>query len=211
MIEAMDTEIGRLLDEVDDEVLANTWVIYLGDNGTPAEVNNGAYKAGHAKATLGMGGIHVPLVITGPGLVDGGRRVDAQVDTVDLFSTVLELLEVDASVLGDVEIDGVSLAPYLVDPAQEPLQSWSFAELRGVRTSADDGGWTVRGERYKLTRHEDDSELFHDLQGVHEEGDDLLEGKLTKEQQVAYDALDAILVGLLASEKGGETEKDTGE
>ena len=41
MIEAMDTELGRLLDGVD---LATTTVIFLGDNGTPNEVTVPPYN-----------------------------------------------------------------------------------------------------------------------------------------------------------------------
>ncbi len=37
-IEAMDTEIGRLLGSIDAAVLANTTIIFVGDNGTPGGV-----------------------------------------------------------------------------------------------------------------------------------------------------------------------------
>ena len=190
MIEAMDTEIGRLLDGLSDEERARTWVVYLGDNGTPADVNLGDYKAAHAKATLYQGGVHVPLIIAGPGVAEPGRSVAAQVDTVDLFSTLLQLLDIETEGL---DVDGVGLEPYLSDPSTEPLQDYAFTELHGVRTGLDDAGYAVRGERYKLVRHLDGAEHFYDLQGVFEEELDLLEAGLDEEQQAAYDALDTLL------------------
>ncbi len=195
MISAMDSEIGRLLDGLSDEVRARTWVVYLGDNGTPREVNLGDYKSAHAKATLYQGGVHVPLLIHGPDVVDGGRRVAAQVDTVDLFPTILQLLDVDVSSVS-VALDGVGLEPYLLDPGRAPLQDWAFAELSGVRTQAKDAGVAVRGERYKLVQHEDGDEELYDLEGRFEEEGNLLDGALSEEQQEAYDALLAVLVDL---------------
>ena len=52
MIEAMDSEIGRLLDAIDPEVLANTYVIFLGDNGTS---NNVAVSPYEPRASEGHG------------------------------------------------------------------------------------------------------------------------------------------------------------
>ena len=38
MIEAMDTEIGRLLESIGSDVVNNTTIIFIGDNGTPNQV-----------------------------------------------------------------------------------------------------------------------------------------------------------------------------
>ena len=195
MIEAMDTEIGRLLDGLSEEERARTWVLYLGDNGTPADVNLGDYKAAHAKATLYQGGVHVPLVVSGPGVVEPGRSVAAQVDTVDLFTTVLELLDVELSAVGTA-VDGVGLEPYLVDAATEPLQDHAYTELHGVRTGLDDAGYAVRGERYKLVRHLDGAEHLFDLEGRFEEETDLLADGLDADEEAPYAALTAILEAL---------------
>ena len=37
MVEAMDTEIGRLLGSIEPRILENTTIIFVGDNGTPVE------------------------------------------------------------------------------------------------------------------------------------------------------------------------------
>ncbi|MFT7680419.1 MAG: arylsulfatase A-like enzyme, partial [Planctomycetota bacterium] len=85
MCEAMDTEIGRLLAGVD---LDNTLVIVLGDNGTPGQVSTGPWPADHAKGSLYEGGVRVPMVIAGPGVVHGTSQ--ALISVTDLHRTLVE-------------------------------------------------------------------------------------------------------------------------
>ena len=51
----------------------------------------------HAKGSVYDGGINVPLIISGPKVVDGGRRSEALVNSVDVYATILELMEIDIS------------------------------------------------------------------------------------------------------------------
>ena len=110
MIQAMDTEIGRLLNEVD---LNTTTVIFIGDNGTPAAVLASPYRGG--KSSIHETGIRVPLLIAGAGVANPGRVVNGLASSVDLYPTVLALLGINStSVLPPgIQIDGVSLMPYL--------------------------------------------------------------------------------------------------
>ncbi|MFC7337802.1 sulfatase-like hydrolase/transferase [Haloferula chungangensis] len=110
-LEALDHEIGRLLKAVD---LEKTNVILIGDNGTPAQVIQAPFERAHAKDTLYQGGIHVPLVIAGPDVPEAGTS-DAPVHCVDLFSTILELAQInvtEANRPGE-KIDSQSLVPIL--------------------------------------------------------------------------------------------------
>ena len=88
MIEAMDTELGRLLAGVD---LTTTTVIFVGDNGTPNEVIASPYKPDHAKLRVYEQGIKVPMIVAGRAVKDAGRQTAALVNTVDLFPTILRL------------------------------------------------------------------------------------------------------------------------
>ena len=111
MLEAMDTEIGRLLENID---LKNTNVIIIGDNGSPGQVAQLPYGNGHAKADLYEGGIHVPLIISGPDLnVSEGSSTNALVHCVDLFSTILQLAGINPSTATSAVdiIDSNSLIP----------------------------------------------------------------------------------------------------
>ena len=95
MVEAMDTEIGRLLENV---TLADTTVIFIGDNGTTGAVIAPPYPRDKAKATMYEGGVRVPLLIAGAGVASPNRQVSALVSAVDLFPTILELAGIDPAV-----------------------------------------------------------------------------------------------------------------
>ena len=128
MVEALDTEIGRLLEGVD---LQRTTVIFLGDNGTTPQVVVPPFDPARAKNTVYEGGVHVPLFVAGAAVEVPGTTCDGLVHAVDLFATALELAGVDlAAVLPpDLALDSVSFAPYLADPALPSLRSTLFTEV----------------------------------------------------------------------------------
>ncbi|WP_411847249.1 sulfatase-like hydrolase/transferase [Roseibacillus persicicus] len=109
MLEALDTEIGRLLQSVD---LASTNIIVIGDNGTPGQVDQApAGGLAGAKGNLTEGGIHVPFFAHGPDIIHTGTT-DKLVHVVDLFSTVLELTGINVSAATDgIELHSRSLVP----------------------------------------------------------------------------------------------------
>ncbi len=71
MIENMDYEIGRLLDSIPQDVLDNTLIIFVGDNGSPFNL---VQYYSNGKGSLNNGGIHVPLICSGYGSIDKTRR-----------------------------------------------------------------------------------------------------------------------------------------
>lgn len=99
MIQAMDTELGRVLANVD---LEETLVILLGDNGTPGKVTWVPFLGnrlhgipGRAKATVYEGGVRVPFIVAGKGVNGLPRMVDDLVSVVDIFDTVMDVLCID--------------------------------------------------------------------------------------------------------------------
>lgn len=86
------------------EVLEQTVVIFLSDNGRPFP---------GAKTRLTDEGIKTPLIIRGPSGSRRGARTDALASTIDLAPTVLEL----AGLPRPATFQGVSLLPVLRDPA----------------------------------------------------------------------------------------------
>ena len=73
MVTAMDTEFGRILDEI--ALHPNTWVFFIGDNGTARMASEPPFVPMHAKGSLYEGGVNVPFIVKGPG-VPIGRRLD---------------------------------------------------------------------------------------------------------------------------------------
>jgi N-sulfoglucosamine sulfohydrolase len=118
-IEWFDRHLGRMLDMLEKSgELANTLVIVTGDNGMSFP---------RAKANTYEYGIHVPLAISWPDRVPGGRVVDDLVGFVDLTATILDAANVDREEIrrGPDPLVGKSLMNVLssnkqgiVDPAR---------------------------------------------------------------------------------------------
>ncbi|MEJ6725050.1 MAG: sulfatase-like hydrolase/transferase, partial [Akkermansiaceae bacterium] len=106
MLEALDTEIGRLLASVD---MSKTNIIIIGDNGTPGQVDQSpAGGIAEAKGSLNEGGIHVPFFAHGPDITQTGTS-DKLVHVADLFSTVLDLTGVEIPT--NLDLNSTSIAP----------------------------------------------------------------------------------------------------
>jgi arylsulfatase A-like enzyme len=196
MAEALDSEIGRLLRSMDSDVLAATTIIFVSDNGTAHVGVTPPWRSSHAKATLYEGGIGVPLIIAGPRVSAPGSECGALVHVVDLFATVAEIAGVDLGQLssGDgrpLQIDGLSLVPYLTNPSAESQRDVIYQDLFGPNGS---GPYQferrmVRDKRYKLVEFvSDESREFYDLEGRIDDGPNRI-GSLTDEQRSAYERL----------------------
>ncbi len=191
-VEAMDTEIGRLLASVD---LNTTTVIFIGDNGTPTATLQAPYPANRGKATLYEGGIRVPLIVRGPNVVAPGRTATQLVHAVDLYSTILELagINVASTVPGGTVLDSQSLLPVLQNQAVTRPQA--FTELFDA-SDATLGGRALRNSQYKVIRPKTGSETFYDLQADPYEATNLLASgvnAMTAAQRNAYYSLVADL------------------
>jgi len=111
-LQALDTEIGRLLQSVD---LTTTNIIIIGDNGSPRQVVQAPFDQSHAKGSLFEGGTHVPLFAAGPDIHISGTS-DKLVHCVDLYSTILELANISPSAAtAGITIDSNSLVPIFND------------------------------------------------------------------------------------------------
>jgi arylsulfatase A-like enzyme len=191
--EAMDTEIGRLLTTLGPAVLANTYVIFVGDNGTASLATTAPFDPNKAKNTVYEGGINVPLIVKGPGVATG--ECAALVNSTDLFATIMQLTGSSANA-----DDSVSLVPYFSQPGLPSLRNSVYVELFqpngfGAYSSRQRA---VRGPKYKLMYGYTLSNLptlqhFFDLQADPWEQQDLLAGTLTSQQQAAYADLAAQL------------------
>ncbi|MCA8965907.1 MAG: sulfatase-like hydrolase/transferase, partial [Planctomycetes bacterium] len=192
MIEALDTELGRLLTALGPAVVANTHILFLGDNGSVQNMAEAPFDPARAKGSPYEGGVNVPLIYKGPAVVGPGREVTALACAVDVFATVMELTGAQSAVPPWLAVDGVSLVPYLGNPQQAPLRTFAFTEeFTGNRWPSPNtnGHATVRNDRYKLIyRYTGTRELF-DLVADPWETQNLLSGTLTAAQQQNYNAL----------------------
>jgi arylsulfatase A-like enzyme len=200
MVEALDTELGRLLDSLDPELLARTVVIFVGDNGTAGRATTPPTPPARSKSTLFQGGIHVPLLIAGPGVVQGAECA-ALVNTTDLFATIVELA--GAAVPAGSGQDAISLVPYFSEPGRPSLRTFVYAEAFEPNGVLPLQAWrrTVRDGRFKLIAPErgggdTDSAggLLFDLGADPLEQDNLLDGRsLGAEAEAALARLREVL------------------
>ena len=153
MVEAVDTEFGRMLAEADPaRPRQHAHRIHWGQRHMGATCVDPPFDPQRAKGTPYEGGVNVPFIVSGMGVVNPGREADALISGVDLFPTLLEIAGFQASaVLPQTVIDGVSFAPLLSDSPFRLRRQFVYAEGRlplppapAVRES-----WTVRDKRYK--------------------------------------------------------------
>lgn len=180
MTNTMDTMIGRMLETV-DKLDPNTYVIYLGDNGTwmfgpKREFIDNLYitRRGRSKGTAYESGVHVSMAIRGPG-IKAGSQSDEWVHNVDLFSTILDLAGLDIPKMvpnkegnGMVELDSVSLTPILFEGAKnlrDPNKGYLLSEtINPVKGNLMEVG--ARNKTYKVicdNNAKTDSCLFYNL------------------------------------------------
>ena len=189
-IEAMDTEIGRLLAGVN---LSTTTVIFIGDNGTEPNVLQTPYPANRGKATLYEGGVRVPMVIRGPDVVTPGRTSTVLTHLTDLYSTILELagINVASTVPGGTTLDSKSLMPVIQNTAGTRTQVFEDYWDLGFPTLSGSGR-SLRDSQYKLIRPKSGADLFYDLTADPYEATNLIAGgvgSMTAPQQTAYNNL----------------------
>jgi len=180
MIEAMDFEIGRLLNNLSTDERENTLIIFVGDNGTPNNFTQD-YPPNHGKSTLYQGGIRVPMIVAGKGVTRQGEREAALINVVDIYATILDV--VGAELEGGI-YNSLSFHHLLTGDAGA-TRDYNYSEL----LSQGEGGLTIRNEQYKLIEFVDNTQEFYDLIADSLEFNDLMLGTLTAEQQMIKDDL----------------------
>ena len=115
MVEAMDEQIGRVLNKLAELGIAdNTAVILMSDNGglstsEGSPTSNLPLRGG--KGWLYEGGIREPFLVRWPGVTKPGSKCDIPVTSTDFYPTILEMAGLPAK--NDQYLDGVSLVPLL--------------------------------------------------------------------------------------------------
>lgn len=194
MLQAADTELGRLLSSLGTATLQKTNIIVLGDNGTPRNILEPPFMA-PGKGSVYEAGVNVPLIVAGPIVSSPGREVASFVHSVDMFHTIAELAGVNArnAVPANVELDGISIVPYLKNANQRSLRQFGFAEKFGSTTTDDRA---LRDARYKIILLDQATEELYDLQNDPFEQANLLTRTLTATEHYHYNLLQADLARL---------------
>ena len=181
MLSAVDDGVGRIYDTLQKHGLVEkTLVFYIGDNGAPLKIHkpdepdNGAGWNGSLndplngeKGMLAEGGIHVPFVVSWPGMIPGGQVYPHPVSALDVAATAAALAGLPVKP-GD--LDGVNLVPHLRGEIKSPPHDalyWRWAAQSGIR----EGKWKLLrgGEREYLYDLDADPGGKHNLAKQHPE------------------------------------------
>ena len=187
MLEAMDTEIGRLLNTMSTAERENTIIIFIGDNGTPGQVVQ-FYPSARAKGSIYQGGINVPMIISGKGVERLNATEDALINTTDLFATISQLAGNTASEINDSK----SFVSLLSD-ANAAARDYAFGEVEKNDGTVDRA---IRNNTHKYIRFGDGSEALFDLSDAILENPNLLnanQAPLSDENSIILEELRARL------------------
>ncbi len=181
-IEAMDFQIGRLINGLTQEERDNTIILFMGDNGTPNEVGQSPYPDNAVKGSLYQGGINVPLFVSGKGVQRTGNDYNLLTST-DLFSTIAQLAGVDSDEIHDSK----SFMNLLTtDDGQRAFQ---YSEMESPNASK----WAISNGDYKLIVRANGAQELYDLVSDPYESENLIGAALSLEAIDAKTALEAEL------------------
>jgi len=145
MIRALDRSVGRILDSLEEQGLAeNTIVAFTSDNGGPGYIGldeiNSPYRGW--KITMFEGGIRVPLFIKWPTKITPGTTVETPVAHIDMMPT----LAAAAGILprADIEIDGLNLLPLTTEEGAENWQRETLFWQSGHYQVVRHGDWKLQ-------------------------------------------------------------------
>ncbi len=157
MIELIDDNVGRLLDELERTgQRENTLVIFMSDHGEMLGDHGLVLKG----CRFYEGLVRVPLIMRWPGQIAEGKRSEALVELTDIAPTLLDLCDVEIP----SRMQGKSLHPILcgdADPAHhrsavrtEYYRTLSYLERDVIKQGGHGSfGTMIRDEQHKLVTY----------------------------------------------------------
>ena len=144
----VDYHFGRLVEEIERLGMGeNTLIVYTSDHGTEFWEHGFLEK----KVNLYNEVLHIPLVMYCPSLLPEGKIMDGLVATVDLFPTILDILNIPLKTV----TQGRSFLPYILGELQSSPHKVVFSHTEhnsrvGNVTKPSFEHFSVYTERYKF-------------------------------------------------------------
>jgi arylsulfatase A-like enzyme len=150
----VDAQVGRVLDKLKETGLdKNTIVVFTSDHGYHLG------EHGHwQKQTLFNDATRVPLIFAGPGIKSNKGNVNAPVELVDIYPTIMDMLQMKTPQF----VQGKSLMPYF-DGARDPVRKNALTELRVNSPSGWSKGYSIKTKRYRLTQWQHEESMHYEL------------------------------------------------
>jgi arylsulfatase A-like enzyme len=150
----VDAQIGRVLAKLEETGLdKNTIVVFTSDHGYHLG------EHGHwQKQTLFEYSTRVPLIIAGPGIENDIDYVNNPVELVDLYPTIMELLEIQSPKF----LQGESLKTFL-EGSDDFNRKSSLTELQINTNIGMAQGYSIKTKRFRLNQWKLDNDISYEL------------------------------------------------
>ena len=122
-LDAMDVALGQVIDALDaKDILDETLVVFLNDNGAPGEGSNSPYRG--KKGSFHEGGVRVPAAVRWPARISAGSASGEMLHAVDLFPTFARLA--GAGIDSGLPLDGLDAWDTIANGAASPREEIVF-------------------------------------------------------------------------------------
>lgn len=149
MIQAMDSEFGRLLVStglakkflntiIPEPEKANTIIVYVNDNGSLGSQVRRPYNPYRAKGTPYQTGVWTPMVVAGKIVETPGKNVTAMVNIADLYELIGTLGGADVRKGNPRIVDSKPMLPYFKNINRPSIRKYDFT-LVGPNLQANGG------------------------------------------------------------------------
>ena len=139
----VDAQVGRVLDKLKETGLdKNTIVVFTSDHGYHLG------EHGHwMKKTLFDNGTRIPLIVSGPGINKNEKIMDAPVEMIDIYPTLMDLTGKKTPSF----VSGKSFASLLKDSSKRVRKSALTELIIGSKDKMVQG-YSIKTNRYRLTQ-----------------------------------------------------------
>jgi len=166
MVEAMDEQVGRVLDKLEELGIADHTAIFLtGDNGglstsEGSPTSNLPLRGG--KGWVYEGGIREPFLIRWPGVTKSGSACDVPVISTDFYPTILDMAGLPLK--KNQHLDGISLVPLLKGATSIDRDALYWHYPHYSNQGGFPAGATRMGDWKLIERFEDGRVHLYDVQ-----------------------------------------------
>ncbi|SHI30367.1 Arylsulfatase A [Mesonia phycicola] len=182
-IEAMDFQIGKLLNSLSKEEKENTIIIFMGDNGTEPIVTQDPYNKNQVKRSLYQGGINMPLFVSGKGVERKGIDNNL-ITTTDMFATIAEIAGVEIDEIND------SKSFKTLFSEKKSIRKYQYSEMKNEKNDA----WTISNGTYKLLVFVNGKEEMYNLSTDPYEKNNILNSTLNSIEKKSKEELEIELL-----------------
>ena len=176
-ISFVDAQVGRLLDHLEACGLdKNTVVVFTSDHG----YHMGEH--GHwQKQTLFENATRIPLIISAPNSVNNGEISNSPVELIDLYPTLMDLTNINTP-------------KHVVGKSLEPLMRNVHASVRGSALTRWRNGYSIKTNRYRLTKWGSSGELGYELYDHKNDKNELINLASRQDYKQVMDSLKLVIV-----------------